>query len=221
VSPAMVLHACILSNAVMFSQTPRLRRTLCVLCSRSCVPTRWRSKEGTKRGTSSNFTNASNGLPRGSAEQLVLEDDPNFLPELDLVPMDLDQLDTEVTTPANSGRSTLAPHDSQITIGSQQIGGLIIPGRSASSMIGGSVSGYGGFSSVRGDSAAGMRRDTGGLLDDDEVGITIMPDGSMQMSDPAIPTVGGEQNDPVRREEDPGLERDAVSIAGRTYTWSN
>ena len=97
--------------------------------------------------------------------------------------MDLDPLDFAETTLAGSQRSTLSPHDSQISIGSQQIGGLIIPGGSTSSMIGGPVGGFQGFGSARGDSVARTRMDAGKLLDLDDLGITIMPDGSMHMSD--------------------------------------
>ncbi|KAK3706655.1 R8 protein [Vermiconidia calcicola] len=121
-----------------------------------------------------------------SSDQLMLQDDPNFNPDLDLMPMDLDRLDFDMATTDDSHRSTLSPHSSQLTgvgIGSQHdIGGLIIP-PSASSFIGGPVGGMAGLS-VRGDSGAGARAGQGGFLDDD-LGLEIDFDGNLRMSDAA------------------------------------
>ena len=154
----------------------------------------------------------------------MLQDDPNFLPDFDLMPLDLDRLDFDMTTTEDSQRSTLSPHSSQLTgvgIGSQRdIGGLIIPA-SASSLIGGPVGGVGGFS-VRGDSGAGARAGVGGLFDDD-LGLAIDDDGNLRMDDapprqPRAPFPRGERTDfgsassRVRREHDEAqLGRDIVS----------
>lgn len=130
----------------------------------------------------------------------MLQDDPNYLPDFDLMPVDLDRLDWDMTTTDNSQRSTLSPHSSQHTgsaIGSQyEIGGLVIP-QSASSLLGGPVGGLGGFS-VRGDSGAGGRLDIGGL--DDDLGLAIDDDGNLLFIDeprrqPALPSVRGERID--------------------------
>lgn len=139
-----------------------------------------------------------------SAEHLMLQDDPNFLPDLDLVPIDLDQLNLDVTIAAaeDSQRSTLSPHSSQFTInGSQQISlpGLNIPGRS-SSLMGGPVGGYAGSFGVRGDSGAGMRVRDDDIFLDDGAGISVGPDGTMIFGDvpgsvrqPAGPSERGER----------------------------
>lgn len=130
----------------------------------------------------------------------MLQDDPNYLPDFDLMPVDLDRLDWDMTTTENSQRSTLSPHSSQqagSAIGSQyEIGGLVIP-QSASSLLGGPVGGIGGFS-VREDSGAGGRLDIGGL--DDDLGLAIDEDGNLLFIDeprrqPALPSVRGERID--------------------------
>ncbi|KAK5128697.1 hypothetical protein LTR85_000030 [Meristemomyces frigidus] len=127
------------------------------------------------------------GGHRGRADQLLLQDDPNFLPDFDLMPIDLEQLNFDLSTTAeHSQRSNLSPHSSQLTVGSLQI-----PGQS-SSLMGGPVGGFGGGFSVRGDSGAGARFDNGGFLDED-LGITVEPDGTMRFSDapqrqPAAPS---------------------------------
>lgn len=154
----------------------------------------------------------------------MLHDDPNFFPDLDLMPIDLDRLDFDMTTTEGSQRSTLSPHSSQLTgigIGSQHdIGGLIIP-PSASSLIGGPVGGVGDFS-VRGDSGAGARLDVGSFYDDD-LGLAIDDDGNLRMDDapprqPRAPFPRGETtglgsgSSRVRREPDEGqLGRGLVS----------
>lgn len=131
----------------------------------------------------------------------MLQVDPNFLPDFDLMPINLERMDFDMTTTEDSQRSTLSPHSSQLTgvgIGSQQdIGGIMIP-PSASSLIGGPVGGFGSFG-VRGDSGAGTRVDGGGFLDDD-IGLTIDGDGNLVMSDmpvrqPRAPGVRGERAD--------------------------
>lgn len=109
--------------------------------------------------------------------------------------MGVDRMDLDATAAEESQRSTLSPRSSQKTAsrgGSQQdIGGLIIP-QSASSFMGGPVSGFGGLSG-RGSVRPGM--DEGGLLDDD-LGLMIGDDGALLDDLPdrhssALPSRGG------------------------------
>lgn len=127
------------------------------------------------------------GATKGRAENLVLQDDPNFMPNFDLMTLDLDQLDLEAPM-LESPQSFLSLDSSQRTLGSQQmIGGLEIPGFSASSMVGGPVGGYMSGFSVRGDSGAGRRYELGTILEHDDLGldlgdIDIAADGTMRLS---------------------------------------
>lgn len=109
----------------------------------------------------------------------MLQDDPNFLPDLDFAPMDIDQLDFDTMDTEISQRSTLSPRSSQ-QVGSQidlqqDVGGLIIP-QSASSFIGGPVGGFGGGLSIRGSAGRGM---DGGVLLDDDLGLMVGDDGAL------------------------------------------
>ena len=162
---------------------------------------------------------------RSRTDQLMLQDDPNFLPDFDLMPIDLGRLDFDMTTTDDSQRSTLSPHSSQLTgggIGSQQdIGGLVIP-PSASSLLGGPLGGGGDFS-VRGDSLARTRLDARGGLDDD-LGLLIDDDGNIFQGEAPSrqapgPSVRGERTEfgsassRVRREHEEGrLVRDMVRL---------
>ncbi|KAK5132225.1 hypothetical protein LTR08_009285 [Meristemomyces frigidus] len=163
------------------------------------------------------------GGHKGRLDQLILQDDPNFLPDFDLMPIDLDNLNFDLSTNADveSQRSTLSPHHSQSTLGSQQmIGGLQIPGVS-SSLVGGPVGGFGGAFSVRGDSGAGGRVDDGGWLEDDlglDVGEGLFGPGMGRQ--PAAPSARADRTDVgsvssvVRREHEGGqLGRDILGRA--------
>lgn len=128
----------------------------------------------------------------------MLQDDPKFFPDIDLVPFDPEGIALDVSTIGSSQRSTLSPHNSQLAnVGMSSpddIGGLIIP-PDDSSLIGGSVSGVGGFG-MRGDSGAGSRTERQAFLDDD-LGLAIDEDGNLQMTDapprqPSMPHVRGE-----------------------------
>lgn len=129
-----------------------------------------------------------------SADQLVLEDDPNFLPELDLLHIDLG--DSTMLTGLNSLQSpaTLTPNNSQRQDAflADLAGGLMEP-PSASSLVGGPVdAGY--AYSVCGDSGAGVRISSGvfkqdepqGLLEDD-LGIQIDADGNFVLDEDLPP----------------------------------
>lgn len=136
----------------------------------------------------------------------MLQDDPNFLPELDLAPLDLDMMDIDAMAMGASQGSTLSPHNSQLAgvgIGSpEDVGGLIIP-PSASSSLGSSVGGGQRGFSVRGDSGAGSRMGHPGLLDDD-LGLVIDDDGNLRMTDA-----------PPRQPLAPFARGPATSVGGR------
>lgn len=125
-----------------------------------------------------------------SADQLVLEDDPNFLPELDLLQIDLG--DSTMLTGLDSLKSpaTNTPDNSQRldALLPDHAGGLMEP-PSASSLVGGLV-GAGYAYSIRGDSVAGTRIGSGlfqqdepqGLLEDD-LGMQIDADGNFVLDE--------------------------------------
>ena len=119
-----------------------------------------------------------------SPDQLMLQDDPNFFPDIDLVPFDPEAMNLDITTAGGSQGSTFTPHKAQLAgvgIGSpDDIGGIIIP-PDDSSFIGGPVGGMGGFS-LRGDSGACSRIERQAFLDDD-LGLAIDEDGNLQMTD--------------------------------------
>ncbi|KAK3066170.1 R8 protein, partial [Teratosphaeriaceae sp. CCFEE 6253] len=130
---------------------------------------------------------ATGGADRSDrAEQLLLQDDPNFLPDFDLVPLDLDQLnfDFNVTSIAgdDSQHSTLSPHNSQSFASQQSLPVLNFPARS-SSLVGGPVGGGGSFG-VRGDLGSGVRHHE--LYLDDDLSITVEADGTMRFSEGPI-----------------------------------
>jgi len=126
------------------------------------------------------------------------------------VPINLEQLDmnfdpSSVHAAEESQRSTLSPHNSQLVFGSQDsLPMLNIPGRS-SSLFGGPVGGGGSFG-IRGDSGAGTGlRNRDELFLDDDLGITVEPDGTMRFSE-----------EPVRRSVVPSgrADKDGVGNAG-------
>lgn len=111
-----------------------------------------------------------------SAAQLNLQDDPTFEPDLDLLPMDVDNLDTNFRM-EDETQSVLSPHNSQLTSGSQQsIGGLNIP--ADSSILGGSVDGFDNFGSHVGSGRL-ARMEPPQQLDDDDLGLLIEPAGAL------------------------------------------
>ncbi|KAK5718215.1 R8 protein [Elasticomyces elasticus] len=127
------------------------------------------------------------GGTKGRADQLLLQDDPNFLPDFDLVPIDLNQLELNFNPSVHdeSQASILSPYNSQQIVnsngGSQQTPMLNDFGRS-SSLVGGPVGGGGSFG-IRGDSGRGGR--VGGQsewlvedgLDVDDLGLIVEDDG--------------------------------------------
>ena len=152
--------------------------------------------------------------PRPSADQLMLQDDPNFFPDIDLVPFDLDGMALDISTTGGSQGSALSPHQSQLAgagiASPDDIGGLIIPS-DGSSLIGGPVGGMGGFS-MRGDSGAGSRIERQAFLDDD-LGLALDEDGNLQMTDapprqPRVSHVRGEPTSAGRVSSRFGLEFD-------------
>ena len=131
-----------------------------------------------------------------SAEQLVLEDDPNFLPELDLLQMDLDDPTMLIDRDSMQSPATVTPDNSQHQQAFLPVvaGGLMEPA-SASSFVGGPV-GAGYAFSVRGDSGAGTRIGSGffqqdepqGLLEDD-LGMQIDADGNFVLDEDLPATI--------------------------------
>ncbi|KAK4952922.1 R8 protein [Elasticomyces elasticus] len=130
------------------------------------------------------------GATKGRADQLLLQDDPNFLPDFDLVPIDLNQLELHFNPGVHdeSQGSVLSPYDSQQMVGSnggsQHTPMLNDFGRS-SSLVGGPVGGRGGSEfGIRGDSGRGGR--VGGQsewlvedgLDLDDLGLVVEDDGT-------------------------------------------
>jgi meiotic recombination protein REC8, fungi type len=110
----------------------------------------------------------------------MLPDDPNFLPDFDLMPIDLNQLNFDVTTAAGeSQHSAFSPHNSQTTIQ-----GINAPGRS-SSLIGGPVGGIGGSFGVRGDFGAGRAANAGPFLLEDDLGMQVDDAGNIDFLDVA------------------------------------
>ncbi|KAK5705288.1 R8 protein [Elasticomyces elasticus] len=128
------------------------------------------------------------GGTKGRADQLLLQDDPNFLPDFELVPIDLKQLELHFNPSVHdeSQGSVLSPYDSQQMVGSnggsQHTPMLNDFGRS-SSLVGGPVGGGGSFS-IRGDSGRGGR--VGGQsewlvedgLDLEDLGLVVEDDGT-------------------------------------------
>lgn len=130
----------------------------------------------------------------------MLQDDPNFLPDSDLMPVDLERLDFDLTVTEDHARSSIVPpHESQLADFSTQsqhdLGYLVIPGSISSSMRG-PANGFRHLN-IDGDSRDGTRRGTRGVLDDD-LGLDIDQDGNLLMgndqdSDPPAPRLLIEQ----------------------------
>ncbi|EME48973.1 hypothetical protein DOTSEDRAFT_19460 [Dothistroma septosporum NZE10] len=116
---------------------------------------------------------------KAKREQLILQDDPNFLPALDLMPVDLDNLDFDIN---HDTQTTLSPESPQYTSSQHSIGGLMIP-PSRSSFIGGPVGGL-DLLSVRGDYGSGTQGRTGMVLEDDDLGFVIETDGTFREEEP-------------------------------------
>lgn len=112
-------------------------------------------------------------------DQLVLEDDPNFMPELDLMPIDLNDL---TLSPGNDDmQSYLSPYGSSQTIASEHsIGGLRLPS-SNNSFIGGPGGGFDMLSPFE-QSGSRPRHERPQLLEDN-LGLMIGPDDDFVMED--------------------------------------
>ena len=128
----------------------------------------------------------------------MLQDDPNFLPDFDLVPVELDRMDFAMGLD-DTQRSVLSPCASQHTQdeerdSQQEIGGLIIP-PSASSMFVGQTGGFGTFSNVSGGVAPG---DQEAVLFDDDLGLVIDDDGGAVFGETPIrdPVTANDRREP-------------------------
>lgn len=142
---------------------------------------------------------SSNALLTISRPEL-LEDDPAFIPGLDLMNLNLDnlnfgQLNIDSTMLLDDPQSSLSPHSTQLTDASQQsIGGLMLP-PSASSFQGGPVGGSDLFG-LRGNSESGANVQPARMLEDDL--FVVGDDGTMNFDDIPIrqPSAGAKQTQP-------------------------
>ncbi|EMC94579.1 hypothetical protein BAUCODRAFT_552473 [Baudoinia panamericana UAMH 10762] len=121
------------------------------------------------------------GGRKGRADQLILQDDPNFLPDFDLIPLDLEQLNLDLSaTGEESQQSLFSPYNSQVSMGSERsMPQLDIPGRS-SSWIGGAVTGSRGSFGMRGESG---HVSAAGLMLEDDIGMDVLADGTIVFRD--------------------------------------
>jgi hypothetical protein len=142
----------------------------------------------------------------------MLEDDPNFIPELDLLQVNLEMPDLITDLDSLQESSQITPEVSQHSHGLvQDLGGALMMPPSASPFPGGPVGG-GRISSVRGDSGAGSRVGTGffqqdeahGLLEDD-LGMQIDADGNFVL-DEDMPTA------PIRQPRAPSGPVDRTDL---------
>ncbi|KAL8961590.1 MAG: hypothetical protein Q9193_001874 [Seirophora villosa] len=114
--------------------------------------------------------------PASSPEQLVLEDDPAFVPDMVLPGLDLDLAALDMTTDASSRRSSiLSPYSQRTSISSQQASdesalGLIIP-----SSDGGGEGGLGGFVVPSSEQASVRHAGVGGLFGETEDDFNLDP----------------------------------------------
>ena len=139
----------------------------------------------------------SNILMHASSDQLALQDDPNFLPELDLLPMDLDIATAIVDLDLRRSSDLFTPQGSQEKESPLQYsGGALMAPLSVSSSLGGPI---GGTGYVRCDQGSGTpveggflhRDEPQGLLEDD-LGIQIDADGNFFL-DEELSTVAARQ----------------------------
>ncbi|KAI4196754.1 MAG: hypothetical protein LQ348_002249 [Seirophora lacunosa] len=109
-------------------------------------------------------------------EQLVLEDDPAFVPDMVLPGLDLDLAALDITTDASSRRSSiLSPYSQRTSLSSQQASdesalGLIIP-----SSDGGGEGGLGGFDVPSSEQASVHHAGVGGLFGETEDDFNLDP----------------------------------------------
>ncbi|KAK4913475.1 R8 protein [Elasticomyces elasticus] len=125
------------------------------------------------------------GGTKGRADQLLLQDDPNFLPDFDLVPIDLNQLELNFNPSVHgeSQGSILSPYNSQQMVNSNGGTPMLNDFGRSSSLVGGPVGGGGSGFGIRGDSGRGGR--VGGQsewmvedgLDVDDLGLIVEDDG--------------------------------------------
>lgn len=182
-------------------------------CSGCC----WWS-QGTVGADTISCTSLTKADEINSADQLVLEDDPNFLPELDLLQMDLGDNTMLIDLDSLQSPATITPNNSQRqdAVLPDLAGGLMEPA-SASSLFGGPV-GAGYAYSVRGDSGAGTRIGSGffqqdepqGLLEDD-LGMQIDADGNFVL-DEDLPVIDTRQpRAPSSRVDRTDVQSDSAS----------
>nr|POE59115.1 hypothetical protein CFP56_24385 [Quercus suber] len=130
---------------------------------------------------------------KGRPDQLILPDDPNFLPDFNLMPVDLDLLDAEMATVNGSQRAPLSPYGLLHDLSSpRDPGGLVLP--PSDSSFGGRAVGNSGSFGFRGDfgpdAGSGSPYKHANLLDDD-LGLSLDFDGDIVMgANPASVSAG-------------------------------
>lgn len=136
----------------------------------------------------------------------MLEDDPNFLPELDPLQVNLEMPDLVTDLDSLQDSSQITPKGSQCSHGlDQDLPGAFMISASASSFPAGPVGG-GRKSSVRGDSGAGFfqQDEAHGMLEDD-LGMQIDADGNFVL-DEDMPT------EPIRQPRAPSGPIDRTDL---------
>nr|POE79385.1 hypothetical protein CFP56_07450 [Quercus suber] len=124
------------------------------------------------------------GALKGRPDQLILQDDPKFLPDFNLMPVDLDLLDFETTAIGGSQRATLSPYGSQHDLSSPRYnGGLVLPQSDSSFYGGGPMGNFGsfGFQDNSGPGSGPAARYKHAALLEDDLGIALDLDGDLVM----------------------------------------
>ncbi|KAI4176877.1 MAG: hypothetical protein LQ343_000734 [Gyalolechia ehrenbergii] len=169
-------------------------------------------------------------------DQLILEDDPAFVPEMVLPGLDIDLAALDISTDASSRRSSLlSPHSQRTSLSSQGASdesalGLIVP-----SSEGGDAGELGGFilpssehASVRRSAGAGdmfvgaeddFNLDPGFMFDDDGNMINTGDDVPPTQTEQVLPAAGRIRGDSgastqVRRELEEGLQAGQLELGG-------
>ncbi|KXS96675.1 hypothetical protein AC579_3834 [Pseudocercospora musae] len=126
------------------------------------------------------------GANKARVEHLVLQDDPDFLPGLHLMPRDLEDVNLHIGFNDTQMSVTPGSLQSHLNEGSQQsIGGLKLPSSHSSSRGGSAVGGHDTLS-IRGDLGPGTGfRSAPRLLDDDDLGLDL---GFEPVRQPAVPS---------------------------------
>ena len=170
-----------------------------------------------------------------SPDQLILHDDPAFVPDMVLPGLDIDLAALDISTDASSRRSSiLSPHSQRTSLSSEHASdesalGLVIP-----SSDGGGAGHLGGFiipsseqASVRrsvgvgnlfGEAEDDFNLDPGFMFDNDGNMIDLVKDVSLPRVEQILPAAGRIRSDSgaiaqVRRELDEGLQAGQLEVS--------